>query len=266
MFFALSKILGFFAAPSNLVVSIGIVGLLLMMTRFARAGRRLAVASLVLLAILGLSPVGNALILPLEQRFPPWNAVRGAPDGIIVLGGAITPDISSVRDDVALNEAAERMTVVSGLARRYPEARILFTGGSGALLPGPGTEAEFALRLFERFGIARSRILLEDRSRNTIENAIFSKSLAAPKPGERWLLVTSAFHLPRAVGVFRKAGFEVEPYPVDWRTRGPQDAWRPFATMGEGLRRTDIAVREWVGLPVYWLIGKSSELFPAPDR
>jgi uncharacterized SAM-binding protein YcdF (DUF218 family) len=266
MFFALSKILGFFAAPSNLLVSIGIVGLLLMMTRFARAGRRLAFASLVLLAILGLSPVGNALILPLEQRFPPWDAARGAPDGIIVLGGAITPEISSVRDDVALNEAAERMTVVSELARRYPAARILFTGGRGTLLPGPRTEAEFALRLFERFGIARSRILLEDRSRNTIENAIFSKSLAAPKPGERWLLVTSAFHLPRSVGVFRKAGFKVEPYPVDWRTRGPQDAWWPFATVGEGLRRTDIAVREWVGLSVYWLIGKSSDLFPAPGR
>ena len=264
MFFALSKVLGFFAAPSNLVVSIGIVGLLLMMTRFARAGRRLAFASLVVLAILGLSPVGNALILPLEQRFPPWDAARGAPDGIIVLGGAITPEISSARDDVALNEAAERMTVVSELARRYPDARILFTGGRGTLLPGPRAETEFALRLFERFGIARSRILLEDRSRNTIENAIFSKSLAAPKPAERWLLVTSAFHLPRAIGVFRKAGFEVEPYPVDWRTRGPQDAWRPFATVGEGLRRTDIAVREWVGLSVYWLIGKSSDLFPAP--
>ncbi len=264
MFFTLSKILGFFAAPSNLAVSIGIFGLLLLTTRFARTGRWLAFASLVALAILGLSPVGNALIIPLEQRFPPWTAVRGAPDGIIVLGGAISPDISAAREEVALNEAAERVTVVSDLARLYPRSRILFTGGSAALLWSDGTEAEFALRLFERFGIARSRILLEERSRNTIENALFSKALADPKPGERWLLVTSAFHLPRAVGVFRKAGFEVEPYPVDWRTRGLADVWRPFPTMAEGLRRTDIAIREWVGLPVYWLIGRSSELFPAP--
>jgi len=94
MFFPLSKLLGFFAIPSNLVVSVGILGLLLLPTRFARAGRVLAFASLIVLAILGLSPAGNALILPLEERFPRWDATRGAPDGIIVLGGAISPDVS----------------------------------------------------------------------------------------------------------------------------------------------------------------------------
>jgi uncharacterized SAM-binding protein YcdF (DUF218 family) len=97
-----------------------------------------------------------------------------------------------------------------------------------------------------------------------VENAAFSKELAAPKPGERWLLVTSAYHLPRAVGVFRKAGFAVEGYPVDWRTRGPVDALQPFSTLGDGLRRTDTAVREWVGLAIYWLAGHSAELFPGP--
>src|SRR6516225_5132198 len=210
MFFPLSKILGFFAIPSNLVVSIGILGLLLLPTRFARAGRALAFASLIVLAILGLSPVGNALIIPLEERFPRWDATRGAPI--------------------------------------YDE----------------GAEAPLALRLLESFGIPRASITLEDRSRNTVENAVLSKAIAQPKPGERWLLVTSAHHLPRAVGVFRKAGFPVEAYPVDWRTRGADDALRPFASVGDGLRRGDTAVREWVGLAVYWLTGRSSELFPGP--
>src|SRR6266700_3006926 len=122
MFFPLSKILGFFAIPSNLVVSIG---------------------------ILGLSPAGNALIIPLEERFPRWDATRGAPDGIIVLGGAISPDISAARDEVALNEAGERLTVAAELARRYPAARILFSGGSGALFYDEGADAAFALRLLE---------------------------------------------------------------------------------------------------------------------
>jgi uncharacterized SAM-binding protein YcdF (DUF218 family) len=266
MFFPLSKILGFFAIPSNLVVSIGILGLLLLPTRFARAGRALAFASLIVLAILGLSPAGNALIIPLEERFPRWDATRGAPDGIIVLGGAISPDISAARDEVALNEAAERLTVVAELARRYPNARIVFSGGSGALIYDEGAEAAFALRLLESLGIPRARITLEDRSRNTVENAVLSKAIAQPKPGERWLLVTSAHHLPRAVGVFRKAGFPVEAYPVDWRTRGTEDARRPFATVGDGLRRSDTAVREWVGLAVYWLTGRSSDLFPGPTR
>jgi uncharacterized SAM-binding protein YcdF (DUF218 family) len=266
MFFPLSKILGFFAIPSNLVVSIGILGLLLLPTRFARAGRALAFASLIVLVILGLSPIGNALIIPLEERFPRWDATRGAPDGIIVLGGAISPDVSSARDEVALNEAAERLTVAAELARRYPDARIVFSGGSGALIYDEGAEAPLALRLLESLGIPRARITLEDRSRNTVENAVLSKAIAQPKPGERWLLVTSAHHLPRAVGVFRKAGFPVEAYPVDWRTRGAEDALRPFASVGDGLRRSDTAVREWVGLAVYWLTGRSSELFPAPTH
>ena len=264
MFFVLSKVLGFFAIPSNLVISIGILGLLLWPTRFARAGRRLAVASLIILAILGLSPVGNALIIPLEERFPPWNAAGGAPTGIVVLGGALSPHVSAGRGEVALNEAAERLTVAAELALRYPDARVLFSGGSGALIFGEVAEAEFAIRVFESFGIPRGRVMLEDRARNTVENAVLSKELAQPKPGERWLLVTSAFHLPRAIGIFRQAGFAVEPYPVDWRTSGVEDALRPFPTVGDGLRRTDTAVREWVGLVAYWLTGKSSELFPAP--
>src|SRR5262249_12417166 len=233
MFFVLSKVLGFFAIPSNLVVSIGVLGLLLLPTRFARAGRRLAFTSLALLAILGLSPIGNALIIPLEDRFPPWAAAGGAPAGIVVLGGALSPHVSAARSEVALNESAERLTAVADLARRYPDARILFSGGSGALIFEEGTEAEFAVRVLESIGVARARIALEDRSRNTVENAIFSKALANPKPGERWLLVTSGYHMPRAIGIFRKAGFAVEPYPVDWRTSGSDDALRPFPTVGD---------------------------------
>ena len=113
-------------------------------------------------------------------------------------------------------------------------------------------------------GVARARVVAERQSRNTIENAEFSKQIAQPKPGERWLLVTSAYHMPRSIGVFRRAGFPVEAYPVDWRTRGTRDLLRPFATVGDGLRRTDTAVREWSGLLVYWLSGKSSALFPGP--
>jgi uncharacterized SAM-binding protein YcdF (DUF218 family) len=264
MFFVLSKLLGFFANPSNLIISLGLLGVLLLLTPWRRAGFWLATASTVVLAVLGLLPVGNALLLPLEDRFPPWHADAGAPVGIIVLGGAITPDVSLTRHEVALNEAAERLTAAAALARHYPDARIIYSGGSGALIYDEGNEAPLALALFESLGVAAERIALEDRSRNTIENAIFSKAIAQPQPGERWLLVTSAYHMPRAVGAFRTAQFPVEPYPVDWRTRGKEDLLRLFATMADGLRRTDTAVHEWVGLFAYWLSGKSSELFPKP--
>jgi uncharacterized SAM-binding protein YcdF (DUF218 family) len=266
MFFYLSKIVGFFALPSNFLILLGILGLLLIPTRWSRTGRRLTAASILLVALFGLSPLGNALILPLEDRFPAWDATRGAPDGIVVLGGAVDELVSSARDDFELNEAAERMTATVALALRYPAARVVFSGGTGriALMPQSVSEAAIAVKLFESLGIARQRITAEDRSRTTAENATFTKELVDPKPTERWLLVTSAHHMPRAMGVFRRAGFAVEPHPVDWRTRGREDLLRPFPNIAEGLRRTDVAVREWVGLVAYRVSGRSAELFPGP--
>jgi uncharacterized SAM-binding protein YcdF (DUF218 family) len=265
MFFDLSKIAGFFALPANLLMSIGIVGLVLLCTRFRRLASWLVVTSVVFIAVAGWSPLGNVLILPLEQRFPPWDPSRGPPDGIVVLGGAITPEVSAARGVVALNEAAERLTVTAELAHRYPKARIVYSGGSNALISDRIAEAPFGVEELEALGVAHNRITAEEQSRNTIENAVFSRLVAQPKPGERWLLVTSAYHMPRAVAAFRAAGFPVEAYPVDWRTRGPIDALQPFGSLSEGLQRTDAAVHEWVGLLAYRLSGRTKELFPAPQ-
>src|SRR5215471_1971274 len=264
MFFVFSKVLGFFALPSNGMLAVGLIGLVLTRTRLVRAGRGLASASIILFLAFGLLPLGKMLIAPLEGRFPPWDASGGAPDGIVVLGGEIEPAFALTRRASEFNEAAERITVIAELARKYPSAKILYSGGNGSfVLPG-GSEAPIAGALLETFGVPARRLILEGKSRTTAENAEFSRRLAMPKPGERWLLVTSAYHMPRSVGAFRKAGFAVEAYPVDYRTTGASDLWIPFDSMATGLRRTDIAAREWAGLLVYWLTGRSSALFPAP--
>lgn len=262
--FGLLKVLGFFALPSNLLIALALVGILLIRTRFRLFGQGLVMGAVLLLAVIGIAPVGNALMLPLEERFPKWQAAGGAPHGIVVLGGAISPDVSAARNDVALNEAAERMTAVAKLARDYPKARIVFTGGSGRLFGG-ASEADFVAGLFESFGIGRERVVLENRARNTVENAVLTKALVQPRPAERWLLVTSAHHMPRSVGIFRKAGFPVEAYPVDFRTRGTADLTGPFGSLAAGLARTDAAMHEWAGLLVYWLTGATGELFPGPQ-
>jgi len=125
------------------------------------------------------------------------------------------------------------------------------------------SEANFLYPLLDYFGIPRERVMLESRSRNTEENAVFSKELVQPKPGERWLLVTSAQHMPRAVGCFRRVGFAVEAYPVAWHT-GKRVGLSPADVVSHGLGQLDSAVHEWLGLVVYRLTGRTSELLPGP--
>ncbi|QOZ34092.1 YdcF family protein [Bradyrhizobium sp. CCBAU 53421] len=261
MFFVLSKTLGIMLLPVNFLIGIGVIGAVLLLTRFARLGRRLMVASLLLLAICGFSPLGNVLLATLEQRFPPWDASRGAPDGIIVLGGSIDADLSVAHGTPVVRSAADRVIAAAALARRYPNARLVFTGGSANLISNDAREADYAAEMLESLGIARSRLIIERRSRNTVENAEFSKVLVDPKPGERWLLVTSAYHMPRSVGLFRKAGFDVEAYPVDWRVG---DVFSPATLAIEGLSRTDLGAREWIGLLAYHLAGRTDDLLPGP--
>jgi uncharacterized SAM-binding protein YcdF (DUF218 family) len=265
LFFVLSKTLGVMLLPTNFLLGAGLLGAILLATRLASLGRRLMILSIALLAICGFSPVGNLVLYPLEQRFPPWNATRGAPDGIIVLGASIDPDLSVAHGTAVVRSAADRIIATAALAQRYPNARIVFSGGSANLLSNDAREADYAGAIFESLGIAKTRLIMERRSRNTLENAEFSKALVAPKPGERWLLVTSAFHMPRSVGLFRKAGFVVEPYPVDWRVGGRGDLMSFSNIAVDGLGRTDLAVREWIGLVAYRATGKIDELLPGPS-
>jgi uncharacterized SAM-binding protein YcdF (DUF218 family) len=265
LFFALSKTLGVMLLPTNFLIGLGLAGAVLLFTRLASLGRKLVIASLVLLAICGFSPLATLLLLPLEQRFPPWDDTRGAPDGILVLGGSIDPELSAAHRVTVFKGSVDRIVAAAALAHRYPNARIVFSGGSANLVSDDSAkEADYVVSVFEGLGVARDRLTMERGSRNTQENAEFSKALIAPKPGERWLLVTSAYHMPRSIGVFRKAGFAVEPYPADWRTGGRVDllAFSTFAS--EGLDRTDTAIREWIGLAAYRLSGKTGAFFPGP--
>jgi uncharacterized SAM-binding protein YcdF (DUF218 family) len=262
MFFVLSKTAGLLLLPSNLFIALVLVGVILMAMRCRRAGIRIAITGVALLLIAGFLPVGNFLTHILESRFPPWDPARGAPDGIVVLGRAISPGLSQAHGEPVVDDAASRIVALAELARLFPKARIIYSGGNGNLAGGPA-EADFVGPLLDDLGVPRERVTLERRSRNTAENAAFSEDIAKPKPGERWLLVTSAWHMPRAVGCFRRVGFPVEAYPVDWRTGSNFNVRLPRSFAG-GLGRTDLAVNEWVGLLAYWLTGRTGELLPGP--
>lgn len=265
MFYAVAKVLTFVFQPSSLCWLLVVVGLLVSYRTARRGwGLRLIVAGALGFFVAGILPLGNLLIYPLEQRFASAAPISDAQPvaGIIMLGGFEDGWVSQGRGGVALNEAAERLTEGVRLALKHPQAKVVFTGGVGGLLSG-GTDAAGPVGdLLKDYGIAAERIVLEGRSRNTHENAVLTKALVAPQPSERWVLVTSAYHMPRAVGVFRKAGFDVVPYPVDYRTRGRVDLMRLFETIGDGLKRTDVAFKEWVGLIAYRVTGRTDDLLP----
>jgi uncharacterized SAM-binding protein YcdF (DUF218 family) len=163
----------------------------------------------------------------------------------------------------SLNAAAERLTTFVALARRYPNAKLVFTGGSGALIPGDAVEADGARMLLESLGVPADRVLFESASRTTYDNALMSRTLALPRDGQTWLLVTSASHMPRSVGAFRRAGWQVQAWPVGYKTYHMR--YPVFSLMlGDKIAGVDWAVHEWVGLVAYRLLGRTSALFPAP--
>jgi uncharacterized SAM-binding protein YcdF (DUF218 family) len=216
-----------------------------------RLGRWFALATAVLVIVLGVVPTGAWLMRPLETRFPEPN-VTGDVTGVIVLAGSERITISELHSVPQLNSAGNRLTSFLVLAARYPQAQLVYTGTA--------REGQVAGSLLLGAGVAPGRIRFEDQSRNTCDSAQKTRARVDPRPGQRWLLVTSAFHMPRSVACFRAAGWDVTPYPTDFR-RGPS-AWH-FGLV-DNLGDLDIAAHEWLGLVYYRLRGFTHELFPAP--
>ncbi len=262
--FGVSKILWWLFQPANLLL-IGLVLFSLLSyvpryLRFGRAGVAIATACAVTVSVL---PAGNWLLRPLENRFPVIGSLPTHVTGLITLGGAINPMMTDEHGQVVLNGRAERLTSFIALARRHPDLRLVFCGGSGSLLRQEFKEATVAKRFFAEMGLDPARVTFEGTSRNTYENALSCAALLRPSEGNQvWALITSASHMPRTVGVFRKAGFTVLPYPVDYVTSSRAAGYR--AGLLAGLVWLSSGIYEWLGLIAYRSLGRTDELFPGP--
>lgn len=263
MFFAVSKTLWFLAQPVTLIFWLLVLALLLGLRRHRRIQGICVVLALLIQGLSAYTSLGYVALQPLEQRFA-RPAPPAAVTGIIVLGGAMDTEINAIRRGYELNRSGDRFVEALRLAQLYPEAKILISGGSGALFPEGDTEAAAGARFFRDLGIDPARIIEEDGSRNTDENVQLTRQLVNPQPGDTWLLVTSAFHMPRSVGIFRKAEFPVVPWPTDYFTSGQDTFGLRLDQPAEGISVTTRAMREWIGLVAYWATGKSSDLFPEP--
>jgi len=255
MFFPIAKLGALVLMPSNFLVLLLAAGIVLAATRrFRTSGRRLALGAGAVLCAASLLPVGDWLLEPLEGRFADYRPEKLAVSGVILLGGGV----SFGQDGRPRpNDAADRIFLAADLARAHPGARVVVTGGP--LRPDGRSEADATGRFLAELGVSPPRMIIERRSRDTYENARFVGGLVRPKPEERWILVTSASHMPRAFAVFRKAGFNVVAAPADRRASGTfQRTW----SASGNLRNVDVAVKEYLGLIAYRARGRTGKLLP----
>lgn len=260
--FEFSGTAGILLHPSILLFLLCMVGLLCCLVRKSRGlGRAmllLAAASVVIIAL----PPGNWPLEILEDRFPEPIALPSHVDGIIVLGGAINLGVSAEHGVPSLKAGSDRMTTFLALARHFPEAKLVFTGGVAAA-PGAVRESDVARDLFAGLGLDSDRVTFERHSQTTWENALLSKRLVQPEAGEIWLLVTSAVDIPRAVGCFRHVGWSVMPWPAGYQVA--RNRYQFIPSLSGNLANLDWATHEWIGLIYYKLRGWTDTWFPGPD-
>ena len=263
MFFYLSKITWFLIEPGNILFIALVLGVVLLWSPWHKNGRRLLTLCAFLAIIISTIPVGKSMLMVLENRFPTNHTLPEEVDGIIALGGVVNEVVTQSRGQVTIGGGITRLTELANLSKKYPDAKLVFSGGSGKLLTQSIKEADILPPLLVTLGINPERMIYENASRNTYENANMTKSLVNPGPHENWILITSAFHMPRSIGVFRKAGWTVIPYPVDY-IYSQDDPLRLFFSLPAGLNALSKSLHEWLGLVVYRLTGKTGDIFPAP--
>ena len=248
MYFALSKVLWILFAPSHVLGWLTILSAVFFLSGFSRAGRTSCLMSCALLVLMGILPLGVWLVRPLEDWYPRAN-LPGRVDGILILGGGLDPDMLASRGAMGAGQGEARLISGVELVRRYPRARVVFSGGSGSVFGATATESQVAAYVFRQVGLAPNRVVLEDRSRNTWENFVFSKRLAHPQTHDVWVLATSAIQMPRAMEAARKVGWNVVPWPADYLTA--PEGLSGYFDVPRNLDLVDAGFHEWVGLLVY---------------
>jgi uncharacterized SAM-binding protein YcdF (DUF218 family) len=259
MYVVLSKLFWFFASPSSILTLLILAGMAMMGMTHRRRGLPLIALSAAGIAILWILPVGEWVLMPLEARFPQPRLPERI-DGIVLADGFVSIRQTIHWHQVRLGSPGQ-LVAAAELAQRYPSARIVLTAGESTLSLTGHSEAEFAREVLISLGVCPSRIMWEPQARNKYENARASYDLAHPEPGETWVLVASAFQMPRVVGAYRRAGWTgVIAYPVDYQT--PDFRLEPAFNLPVQMMRFDLAIREWLGLLIYWALDRSSELYP----
>jgi len=260
--FLLSKLFWVFAQPLSLAFLFAALAAVLALIGWQRLSGFSAFLAALTLFITLFTTTGTVALQVLEARFAKPATDPAQVTCMIILGGAFDNEINTARGGMELNQSADRFVEALRLARNYPEARILVSGGDGSISGTFEGEAQTAERFFSAFGISSDRLIKENTSRTTYENSLNTAELLKVQGLENCLLITSAFHMPRSVGLFRKAGITVTPWPVDYRTSGVVSPGLDFTQPALNAQITTTAAREWMSLTAYSLTGRIESVFP----
>jgi uncharacterized SAM-binding protein YcdF (DUF218 family) len=260
-FFYSSKFIWMVISPDSLFVFLLLVTACLLFWGYHVYARRILVGLTIAVVFLSLFPVGSWMLYPLESRFKHNPELPAQIDGIIVLGGSIDSETSSAWQQLEINYSGERLTSFIELARRYPEAQLIFTGGNASVNRGKPTEASILNLHLHKLGLAFERIQFENQAKNTAENAYYTHQMVNPSSDSKWLLITTAFHMPRSIGVFCQNNWPIIPYPIDHQTNPDKLLDIDFALLEHAINFQK-AVHEWTGLIAYYLTGRISDIFP----
>ncbi len=260
--FLISKLVWIFAQPLSLAFFLVFLALIAGLLRWRILSILGAAGSALILFVTLYTTAGNLLMQGLEQRFAKPTADPDNLQCMIVLGGAFENEVNTARHGIEFNGGADRFVEALRLAQKFPQSRILVSGGDGSISGIYEGDAAASERFFPLFGVGKDRLIEERQSRTTFENAVNTKEFLASQGLSYCLLITSGFHMPRSVGIFRKLGIDIVPWPTDYRTDGQVRLGLDFTQPNLNAQNLATAIREWYGLVGYYLAGRTSELYP----
>ena len=260
MSFYLSKILWLILNPYNFFIFINIITVFLYIYNFKKISVSLFIINFLFLFTISIFPIGNFLINKIEKEYHFTTQVPDVLDGILVLGGATLPILFKEFNQVSVNGSAERLIESVKIIRKFEKSKIIFSGGSGVLDRSDLGHAEAAKFFYETVGVDTQKIIFENRSRNTYENILFTKSIVDPTKNEKWLLITSASHMKRALLVGKKLGWNFIPYAVDFKTY-KKIKFKPSFNLLSNLVSFQQASHEWLGLISYYFMNRTEKIF-----
>ena len=263
--FILAKVFWIIAQPLCLAFLMGMVGVLALLMKRRTTSLVFGAMAMMIFFVALFTSTGIYLVQDLEDRFPRPGQLAPDPTCLIILGGGIDTEPGSARGGYSLNDDGDRYIEAVRLANLYPAARIIMSGGDGSIDGGHVSEAEIIGRMFEDFGIEAERVTNDATSRDTYENATHTKAILAELGFTRCLLITSGFHMPRAVAIFRHLGIDVIPWATDYRSTGREGLRLDFRQPLRNAAMLTVAMKEWIGMVAYYATGRLSSLYPVPN-